>query len=97
MVGLSSFVFYFSCIIGFCLSSCRSSPVPSLIPRPASSHFGGVAVRTESHDSERTISEAAVRETVASDEHAAAKSPTPGMMVTVVASPSEEVVGASIA
>jgi hypothetical protein len=94
---LSSFVFYFSCIVDFCLSSRRSSPTPSLIPRPASSHSGGVAVRTESHDSERTIGEAAVRETVASDEHAAAESPTPGMMVTVAVGLSEEVAGASIA
>jgi hypothetical protein len=94
---LSSFVFYFSCIVDFCLSSCRSSLAPSLIPRPASSHSGGAAVRTESHDSERTISEAVVRETVASDEHAAAESPTLGMVVTVAAGLSEEVVGASIA
>jgi hypothetical protein len=36
-----------------------------------------------------------VRETVAPDDHAAAESPTPEMMVTVVAGPSEEVVGAS--
>jgi hypothetical protein len=97
MVGLSSFVFYFSCIVDFCLSSHKSSPAPSLIPRPASSHSGGAAVRTESHDSEHMISEAAVRETVASDEHGAAESPTLGMMVTVVAGPSKEVAGASIA
>jgi hypothetical protein len=44
-----------------------------------------------------TISEAVVRETVASNEHAAAGSPTLGMMVTVAAGPSEEVAGASIA
>jgi hypothetical protein len=94
---LSSFVFYFSCIVDFCLSSRRSSPAPSLIPRLASSHFGGEAVCTESHDSERTISEAAVRETVASDEHAVAESPTLGMMVIMVAGSSEEVAGASIA
>jgi hypothetical protein len=75
--------------------SCRSSPVPSLNPRPTSSHSGGAAVRTESHDSERTVSEATVRETVASDEHAAVESPTPGMVVTVVVGPSEEVAGAS--
>jgi hypothetical protein len=43
------------------------------------------------------ISGAAVRETVASDEHAAAESPTPGMVVTVATSPSEEVAGASSA
>jgi hypothetical protein len=94
---LSSFVFYISCIVDFYLSSRRSSPAPSLIPQPASSHSGGAAVRTESHDSERTISEAVVREMVAFDEHAAAESPTPGMMVTVVVGPSEEVVSASIA
>jgi hypothetical protein len=94
---LSSFVFYFSCIVDFCLSSHRSSPAPSLILRLASSHSGGAAVCTESHDSERTISEATVRETVASDEHAAVESPTPGMMVTVATGPSEKVVGASIA
>jgi hypothetical protein len=68
--------------------------VPSLDPRPASSHSGGVAVRTESHDLERTVSEAVVRETVAFDEHAAIESPTPGMAVTVAASPSKEVAGA---
>jgi hypothetical protein len=94
---LSSFVFYFSCIIDFCLSSRRSSPTLSLIPRSASLHFGGVAVHTKSHGLEHTISQAAVRETVASDEHATAESPTPRMMVTVVAGPSEEVAGASIA
>jgi hypothetical protein len=71
--------------------------VPSLIPQPASSHSGGAAVCTESHDSERTISEAAVRKMVASDEHAAAESPTPGMVVTVVAGLSKEVAGASSA
>jgi hypothetical protein len=54
-------------------------------------------VRTESHDSERTISEAVVRETVASNEHAAAESPTPGMAVTMAAGPSDEVAGASSA
>jgi hypothetical protein len=70
---------------------------PSLIPQPASSHSGGAAVRTESHDSELTISEAAVRKTVASDEHAAVESPTPGMVVTVVAGLSKEVAGASSA
>jgi hypothetical protein len=94
---LTSFIFYFSCIVDFCLSSHRSSPMPSLIPRLTSLHFGGVAVRTESHDSERTISEGAVRETVAFDEHVAAESPTPGMMVTVVAVSSKEVTRASIA
>jgi hypothetical protein len=36
-------------------------------------------------------------ETVASDEHAVVESPTPGMVVTVAAGPSEEVVGASAA
>jgi hypothetical protein len=38
-----------------------------------------------------------VRETVASDEHVAAESPTPRMAVTVAVGPSEEVVGASAA
>jgi hypothetical protein len=71
--------------------------MPSLIPQMASLHFSGVAVRTESHDLERTISEAAVRETVASDEHAAAESPTLGMVVTMAAGPFEEVAGASSA
>jgi hypothetical protein len=94
---LSFFVFYFSCIVNFCLSSHRSSLAPSLIPRPASPYSGGAAVRTESHDSERTISEAAVRETVASDERAAAESPTPGEMVSVAVGPSKEVARASIA
>jgi hypothetical protein len=68
-----------------------------LIPRLASSHFGGVAVHAESHDSERTIGEAVVREMVASDEHAAVGLLTPGMMVTVAVGSSEEVVEASIA
>jgi hypothetical protein len=36
-----------------------------------------------------------VRETVASDEHATIESPTPRMVVTVVAGPFEEVAGAS--
>jgi hypothetical protein len=94
---LSSFVFYFSCIVDFCLSSRRSSHAPSLIPRPAPSYSSSAAVRTESNDSERTISEATVKETVASDEHAAVESPTPGMMVTVAVGPSEEVAGVSIA
>jgi hypothetical protein len=71
--------------------------VPSLIPRPAPSHSSGAAVRAESHDSERTISEAAVREMVAFDEHAAVELPTLGMMVTVAVGPSKEVVGVSIA
>jgi hypothetical protein len=56
-----------------------------------------VAVRIESQDSERTISEAAVRKMVAPNEHAATESPTPKMVVTVVASPSEEVARASTA
>jgi hypothetical protein len=54
-------------------------------------------VRTKSHDSERMISKAAVRETVASDEHAAAESPTLVMAVTVAVGPSEEVAGTSSA
>jgi hypothetical protein len=49
----------------------------------------------ESQDSERTVSEVAVRETVAPDDHAAAESPTPEMMVTVAVGPSKEVAGAS--
>jgi hypothetical protein len=57
--------------------------VPSLYPQLASSHSDGVTVRTESHDSKCTISEVAMRETVSSDEHAAAGSLTLGMMVTV--------------
>jgi hypothetical protein len=88
---------YFSCIVEVCLPCRRSSPTPSLIPRPASSPSGGAAVRTESHDSECTISEVAVRETVASNEHAAAELPTLGMAVTVAAGPSEEVAGTSSA
>jgi hypothetical protein len=83
--------FHFSCVVEVCLSCRRSSPAPSSIPRLGSSPSGGAAVRTESHDSERMISEAAVRETVASDEHAAAESPTPVMAVTVAVGPSEEV------
>jgi hypothetical protein len=43
------------------------------------------------------VSEAAVREAVAPDDHAAAESPTPEVMVTVVADPSKEVVRASTA
>jgi hypothetical protein len=46
---------------------------------------------------ERIVSEAAVRKTVAPDEHAAVESPTPEMVVTVVAGPSEEVARASTA
>jgi hypothetical protein len=75
----------------------RSSPTPSWIPRLASLHSGGAAIRTESHDSERTISEAVVRETVASDEHDTVESPTPAMVVTVAVGPYEEVAGASSA
>jgi hypothetical protein len=71
--------------------------LPSLNPRSASSQSAGVAVRTESQDSECTVSEAAVRETVDPDDHAAAESPTPDMMVTMAAGPSEEVVRASTA
>jgi hypothetical protein len=79
------------------LSCRRSSPTPSLIPRSGSSPFGGVTVRTESHDSERTISEVAVRETVAFDEHAATESPTLVMAVTVEVGSSEEVARTSSA
>jgi hypothetical protein len=66
-------------------------------PQPASSHFGGATVRIESQDPERTVSEATVRETVAPNEHIAAESPTPEMVVTMAAGPSEEVAGASTA
>jgi hypothetical protein len=52
-------------------------------------------VPTESQDSKRTVNEATVRKTVAPDEHAAAESPTLEIVVTVVASPSEEVAEAS--
>jgi hypothetical protein len=71
--------------------------MPSLNPRLASSHSGGVAIRTESHDLEHTVSKAAVRETVASDEHAVVESPTPRMVVTMVVGLSKEVAGASAA
>jgi hypothetical protein len=54
-------------------------------------------MHTESQDSERTVSEAAVRETVTPDDHAVAESPTLEMMVTVVAGPSKEVAGACTA
>jgi hypothetical protein len=70
---------------------------PSWTPRPASSHSGGAAVRTESQDLERMISEAAMRETVASNEHATVESPTSGMAMTVVAGPSKDVARASTA
>jgi hypothetical protein len=96
-LGFPPLSFHFSCIVEVCLSCRRSSPAPSLIPRSSSSPSGGAAIRTKSHDSERTISEAAVRETVASDEHAAAESPTLVMAVTVVVGPSEEVAGTSSA
>jgi hypothetical protein len=43
------------------------------------------------------ISEATVRETVAPDDHTATESPTPEVMVAVVADPSKEVVMASTA
>jgi hypothetical protein len=43
------------------------------------------------------ISEAAVRKMVAPDDHATTESPTPEMMVTMVAGPSKEVVGVSTA
>jgi hypothetical protein len=43
------------------------------------------------------VSEAAMKETVVPDDHAAAESPTPEMMVTVTAGPSKEVAGASTA
>jgi hypothetical protein len=74
---------------------CRSSPSPSLNLRSASSQSAGAAVRTKSQDSERTVSEVAVREAVAPDDHAATESPTLEMMVTVAAGPSEEVARAS--
>jgi hypothetical protein len=54
-------------------------------------------VRTESQDSERTVSGAAVRETVAPDDHAATESRTSEMMVTMAVGPSKEVVEASTA
>jgi hypothetical protein len=38
-----------------------------------------------------------VRETVAPDDHATTKSPTPEVMMTVVSGPSKEIVGASTA
>jgi hypothetical protein len=71
--------------------------VPSLNPRPASSHSSGAAIHTESHDSKRIVREAAVRETAASGEHATAESPTLGTVVTVAVGPSEEVARASAA
>jgi hypothetical protein len=80
-----------------CPSFCRSLPAPSLNPQLVSSHSDGATVRTESRDSKRTVSEVAMRETVSSDEHAAAGSPTPGMVVTMAVGPSEEVAGASAA
>jgi hypothetical protein len=43
------------------------------------------------------ISEAAVRKMVAPDDHATTESPTPEMMVTMVAGPSKEVAGVSTA
>jgi hypothetical protein len=52
-------------------------------------------VCTESQDSERTVSEVAVRETVVLDEHATTESPTPEMVVTVVVGSFEEVAEAS--
>jgi thiamine monophosphate synthase len=52
-------------------------------------------VHTESQDSERTVSGVVVGERVAPDDHAAAKSPTPEMMVTVAVGSSKEVAGAS--
>jgi hypothetical protein len=68
-----------------------------LDPRPTSSHFGDATVRIESHDSERTVSKAAMRETATSDEHAVVESPTLGIAVTVAAGLFEEVAGASAA
>jgi hypothetical protein len=56
-----------------------------------------MAVRTESQDSEHTVSKAAVREMVAPNDHAAVESPTPEMMVTMVVGPSKEVARASTA
>jgi hypothetical protein len=54
-------------------------------------------MRIESQDPKRIVIEAAVRETVAPNEHIAAESPTPEMVVTMAAGPSEEVAGASTA
>jgi hypothetical protein len=71
--------------------------MPSLIPRLAPLHSSGAAVRAESHDLERTINEVAVRETMASNEHATVESPTLGMMVTVATGLSKEVAEVSIA
>jgi hypothetical protein len=54
-------------------------------------------VRNESQDMEHTVSEVAMRKMVAPDEHATVESPTPEMVVTVAAGPSEELAGASTA
>jgi hypothetical protein len=71
--------------------------LPSLNLRSASSQSIGVAVHTESQDSKHTDSEAAMRETVAPDDHAAIESPTPEMMVTMAVGPFKEVARASTA
>jgi hypothetical protein len=71
--------------------------LPSLNPRPASSQSVGVTVRIESHDLERTVSEATMRKIVTPNDDAVIESPTPKMMVTVVAGPSKEVAEASTA
>jgi hypothetical protein len=56
-----------------------------------------VPLCTESQDSKRTISEAAVGETRALDDHAVAGSPTLEVTMTVVVDPAMEVAGISTA
>jgi hypothetical protein len=54
-------------------------------------------MHTESQDSERTVSEVAVVETVAPDDHATAKSPTLEVIVTMAVDPAMEIAGISTA
>jgi hypothetical protein len=54
-------------------------------------------MRTESQDSEHIVSEVAVGEMVAPDDHAAMESPTLEVTVTVAVDPAMEVAGISTA
>jgi hypothetical protein len=54
-------------------------------------------VHTESQNSEHTVSEVAVGETVAPDDHATAKSPTLEVTVTVAVDLAMEIAGISTA
>ena len=77
----------------FSLSSCR--PLPSLNPQSTSCQTSGVALRSESQDSECAVGEVAMRGTGFSGDSVAADLLTPKVTVAVVVDPSEGVAEAS--